>query len=68
MQQPDRTCQRCGKRHLGEFMWLELDSSTGIYHEPGTVAPERSQGLFPFGAQCARKAISENGKLPKKRP
>jgi hypothetical protein len=54
---PDRTCARCGKRHLGAFVWLELNTVTGTYHEPGTVPPEQSQGLFPFGGQCAKQAI-----------
>ncbi len=52
-----RTCERCGKRHLSKFVWLELDSWTGKYHQPGTIQPLRSQGLFPFGAQCARQAL-----------
>ena len=51
------TCERCGKRHLSEAVWLELDSRTGRYHRPGEVPPDRSQGGFPFGRQCAEKAL-----------
>jgi hypothetical protein len=52
------TCERCRKRHLAEFVWLELDTVNGTYHEPGSVPPERSQGLFPFGAHCAKKELA----------
>lgn len=54
----DRTCERCGRKHLGEFVWLELDSVSGDYHEPGEVAPERSQGLFSFGKYCSVKTLN----------
>ena len=54
-----RTCQRCNKKHLGEFVWLELDSVSGTYHQPGDVPPHRSQGLFTFGTQCARRVLGE---------
>lgn len=54
----DRPCQRCGKRHLAVFVWLELDSATNLYHEPGAVAIRRSQGLFPFGVQCAKAELA----------
>lgn len=55
----DRTCERCKKRHLSEFVWLELDSVSGKYHQPGDVPADRSQGLFPFGAQCAKRQLAE---------
>ncbi len=53
---PDLTCQRCGKKHLELFVWLELNCLTGRYQAPGTVPQRESQGLFPFGATCAKKA------------
>jgi hypothetical protein len=40
------------------FVWLELDSATNLYHEPGAVAIRRSQGLFPFGVQCAKAELA----------
>jgi hypothetical protein len=53
----DRVCQRCGKKHLSEFIWLELDTDTGLFYEPGQLpADAYSQGLFPFGKHCAEKA------------
>jgi hypothetical protein len=54
----DRRCERCGKKHLAEFVWLELNAVTGRYGEPGSVPPNESQGLFPFGATCARRETS----------
>ncbi len=59
----DRMCERCHKRHLSEFVWLELDSVSGTYHQPGEVAPERSQGLFPFGVRCAKQALRAAGRF-----
>lgn len=67
---PLRTCERCGKQHLGAFVWLELNKSTGRYHLPGTVLAVDSQGLFPFGRTCARRELdrpSEHGGQPKKK-
>ena len=56
----DRTCQRCGKKHLAAFIWLELDSVSNRYQEAGTVMSERSQGLFPFGEACAKAQLKGN--------
>ena len=52
-----RTCERCGKRHLGEFVYLELNQRTGRYYLPGYVPEVHSQGLFPFGRTCARNQL-----------
>lgn len=59
MQDRDATCQRCGKRHLAAFVWLELNTRTGQYAEPGTVPANDSQGLFRFGRACARRQLAE---------
>lgn len=48
-----QTCERCGKKHLGKFVYLELNQRTGRYYQPGEVPPAESQGLFPFGRACA---------------
>jgi hypothetical protein len=47
-------CQRCGKP-LTEHskVWLELNCLTGKYSPPGSVPGGESQGLFPFGKDCA---------------
>ena len=58
---PSKRCERCGKAHLGEFVWLELDCHTGTYYQPGDVAPDRSQGLFAFGPTCAGKVMASAG-------
>ena len=49
-------CARC-RKVLGlkaRVVYLELNSRTGRYCEPGTVPPEESQGGFPLGMDCAR--------------
>ena len=51
------SCQRCGKKHLGTFVWLELDSVTLLYAMPGTITAADSQGLFPFGVSCAHRVL-----------
>jgi hypothetical protein len=64
----DRSCKRCGKKHLCAFVWLELDTYTGKYHEPGSLPPDGlSQGLFAFGAQCAKAQINADHGLPKRK-
>jgi hypothetical protein len=52
-------CTRCGKKHLSATVYLELDSRTGLYSEPGTVAADRNQGGFPFGRKCAAILLSQ---------
>jgi hypothetical protein len=54
-------CERCGER-LDEklVVWLELNWSTGTYHTEGMVPPEKSQGGFPFGRNCARAVTSHS--------
>lgn len=49
-------CERCGKDHIGTWVWLELNSYTGRFYPPGTVPANESQGLFRFGPACAKKA------------
>lgn len=41
------------------FKWLELSLTDGNYYE---VLPEghKSQGSFPFGADCAKIVLDEN--------
>lgn len=51
-------CERCGRRHVADWVWLELDAASLTYHRPGTVDPARSQGLFRFGRQCATKQLA----------
>lgn len=54
----DYTCTRCGKRHLSEFIFLELNAITGHFATPGTIPPSESQGLFRFGKTCAHRALA----------
>ncbi|KKM97144.1 hypothetical protein LCGC14_1171130 [marine sediment metagenome] len=52
-------CARCGKA-LTAVVWLELSTLTGRYYEPGLIADSSSQGLFPFGALCAKKELASD--------
>jgi hypothetical protein len=57
-----RQCTRCGRKHLGEWRWLELNSVTGLYDTPGRVPIADSQGLFAFGLTCyAKQVITDHG-------
>lgn len=59
--QVDRRCTRCGKKHLSEMVYLELDTHTQLFDDPDvhTLPVGRSQGLFPFGKKCARIVLSQ---------
>lgn len=57
-----RQCERCGKKHLRAYVWLELDTITNTFHAPGDVQPDRSQGLFAFGVACARRTLEQQGR------
>lgn len=51
-------CARCGRElEPGRLVWLELSTKTGRYTDPDRVRiPEdESQGLFPFGKDCAKE-------------
>ncbi len=50
-----RYCTQCGQRLARRFAYLELDLRIDAYHDLGGVPPEKSQGWFPFGLDCARK-------------
>ncbi len=55
-------CERCGERLAeGSRELLELNASTAAYGVPGSVPPQLSQGLFPFGASCARRGLKDGG-------
>lgn len=48
-------CDRC-RRELkrGEEVWLEMSINDGCYYRQGELpAGHESQGLFPFGQDCA---------------
>lgn len=57
-------CLRCGKA-LGrqKSVWLELNCTTGLYCEEGTIPRNDSQGSFEFGAACARAILKNGGEL-----
>lgn len=59
-----RYCERCGREITGEPVGLELNGCTGLYSDPEivTVPPEQSQGLFYFGANCAKTIQANDGR------
>ena len=58
--EPER-CTRCNKLlKSGTEHWLELDTSNNKFYPPGEVPPLRSQGCFPFGPECVKKANQFN--------
>jgi hypothetical protein len=54
----ERYCTCCNRQLTGRIRWLELDQRNGTYHDREDVPPEKSQGWFPFGMSCARKAVA----------
>ena len=58
---PVNECERCKVQLLpGREVWLELSIVTGLYYKSGNVSPvSNSQGVFPFGAACARRALAD---------
>jgi len=59
-------CERCGEK-LKKVKWLEHSNTDGNYYETiphGHV----SQGLFPFGVECATQQLIESrNNIEKKR-
>ena len=54
-----QVCERCGAiLDPGCETWLELDNTTNLYLAEGEALPAGhvSQGGFPFGSECAKKA------------
>jgi hypothetical protein len=52
-------CTKC-EAELDEsrIVWLELNNWENTYHaNEGEVPQEQSQGWFPFGSDCARRAL-----------
>lgn len=47
-----RHCEKCQKP-MKRFFYLELDSSTNLYHVPGVLDEKVSQGMFRFHKSCA---------------
>lgn len=57
----DYHCERCGEKLKGrsEAVWMELDTRTDTY-TTGDVPEAFSQGAFPFGKTCAKRAQVEH--------
>lgn len=56
----DQLCTKCGKKLNKQTMvMLELNWRTNEYTDPKIkqIPPEDSQGLFPFGKDCAKTLV-----------
>ncbi len=56
IEKPFRRCTCCDRPLTGQVVWLELDRRTNTFHDAGGVPADQSQGWFPFGMTCGRKA------------
>jgi len=55
----ERYCTCCKRDLSGHAVrMLELDQRAGEYHDIGDVPDDHSQGWFPFGLGCAKKAVA----------
>lgn len=60
MKPQERYCTCCERDLTGHAVrMLELDQRTQTYHDFQDVPEDRSQGWFPFGLTCARKAVAK---------
>lgn len=58
----DHFCTRCGEPlDPTKLVWLELNTNTGHYATAGEVPEDKSQGLFTFGAACAKRVLKAGG-------
>jgi hypothetical protein len=62
-------CIRCGKLISSKkIVYLELNMDTGIYTDPrvsGYLSENISQGMHPFGKNCAISVLKNKGELDK---
>lgn len=64
----DEFCTECGKllKEKSKIVWLELNMSTNEYRRVPPYWPEEeSQGIFPFGAACAKTVLKNKGQCVK---
>lgn len=62
------TCEHCQRPVAdGRFVELEMDSSTGLYHHPGAVPEDVSQGVFMVGAGCAKTLLRKSAAIKRDR-
>lgn len=56
-------CERCGKKlKRGTQKYLELNARTGEWQREGSVDDADSQGSFPFGPDCQRTVLKNDGR------
>jgi hypothetical protein len=63
----EHRCERCGEQlNPKTAVYLELSTKTGRYtdlDQSGMLPESESQGCFPFGRDCAVKAIAGDTKI-----
>ena len=60
MQDKPAHCTRCGELLKADrVVWLELSWATNEYTRPGIIPEAESQGMWAFGASCAKAALDE---------
>ena len=65
-ERPER-CECCNRiLDKAKIVWLELSWKTNTWHEPGTIDEDISQGCFPFGPGCAKKALKGTTRMRKR--
>lgn len=61
MDDNEEHCTKCNKRiDPLKMIMLEYNGKTLKYHKPGDVPENESQGLFPFGADCAKRILKND--------
>ena len=62
-----KQCECCGRslRDPDKAVWLEKSFKTNRWYAAHTCPPDESQGHFPFGEACARKALSTGARRQK---
>lgn len=68
MEASSRMCTACCRPLRGKIAWLEFDQRIDAYHDFGDVPDDKSQGWFPFGLTCARKAVARASRVLAKAP
>lgn len=59
-------CARCNEfLKTDRIVWLELSFATGLYHRPeeNAIPMNESQGLHPFGADCAKIMLAKGKEI-----
>lgn len=57
-------CFKCGKKlKPGQEVWLELSWLDNVFRDTGKITAIYSQGMWPFGPDCAPKVIGRTCRM-----